>query len=144
MKRVLALVCVLCVALVGTAMAQAGGQSKSTINSDADYAAAMKEIGSTNGMVGKALTGGNTADATKGAARLEQLFRDVHAYWQAKKVDDATKFAADALAASQAMSKALAAGDAMAATDARTKLGAQCMGCHTAHREKTESGFRMK
>src|SRR6476620_8540144 len=101
MKRVLAVVCVLSVGLVGSVMAQAGqgGMAKTAINSDADYAAAMKEIGSTNGMIGKALTGGNTADATKGAARLEVLFRDVHAYWQGKKVDDATKFAADALAA---------------------------------------------
>jgi cytochrome c556 len=144
MKRVFAIACVFSLALVGTAIAQAPPASKSSIASEADYSAAMKEIGQTNGMIGKALQGGNTADATKGAARLETLFRDVHAYWQAKKVDDATKFAADALAASQAMSKALAAGDVMAATDARTKLGAQCMGCHTAHREKTESGFKMK
>jgi len=140
---------VLAVALFATSMARpAAGQApmaKVAITSEADYSAAMKEIGSTNGTLGKAITSGAAEDAAKSSARLETLFKDVHAYWTAKKVDDATTAAASAVAASQAISKAVAANDMMAAAEARTKLGATCMACHTAHREKTaEGGWKMK
>jgi hypothetical protein len=147
MKRVLGITFVLCVALMGNLMAQAGAtppMAKTTITSLADYSAKMKEIGSNNGMLGKAIQSGAAADAAKASAQLETLFKDVQAYWAAKKVDDATAFAANAVAAAQAISKAAAANDMMAATDARAKLASQCMGCHTAHREKTDAGFIMK
>jgi hypothetical protein len=151
MKRVLGVTFVLSVALMGNLMAQAGaapaGQApmtKTTIASLADYSAVMKEVGSTNGMLGKAIQSGAGDDVAKASARLETLFKDVQAYWVAKKVDDATAFASNAVAAAQAISKAAAANDMMAATDARAKLASQCMGCHTAHREKTDAGFIMK
>jgi cytochrome c556 len=144
MKRVLSVAFVLSLVLVGTVMAQAP-MAKLAITSEADYSAVMKEVGSTNGMLGKAITSGVAADAAKGAARLEVLFKDVQAYWTAKKVDDATTAATSAVAAAQAISKAVAANDMTAAGEARTKLGAACMGCHTAHREKTpEGGWKMK
>jgi predicted lipid-binding transport protein (Tim44 family) len=151
MKRVLGLTVVLSVVLMGTLMAQAGatpaGQApmtKTTIMSPADYSTVMKEVGSTNGMLGKAIQSSSAADAAKASARLETLFKDVQAYWAGKKVDDATNFAGNAVAAAQAISKAVAANDMAAATEARTKLASQCMGCHTAHREKTDAGFIMK
>jgi cytochrome c556 len=140
MKRLLAFAFVLSLALVGTVVAQ----TKMAITSEADYAAVMKEVGSTNGMLGKAITSASAADAAKASARLETLFKDVHAYWAAKKVDDATTFAMSAITAAGAVSKAVAANDMAAATEARTKMAATCMGCHTAHREKTEAGFKMK
>jgi cytochrome c556 len=144
MKRVFSVALVLSLALVGTVMAQAP-MAKVAITSEADYSAVMKEVGSTNGMLGKAITSSAAADAAKGAARLETLFKDVQAYWTAKKVDDATTAATSAVAAAQAISKAVAANDMTAAAEARTKLGATCMACHTAHREKTpEGGFKMK
>ena len=146
MKRVLGLTVVLSVVLMGTLMAQAGQapMAKTTIMSPADYSTAMKEVGSTNGMLGKAIQSNSAADAAKASARLETLFKDVQAYWAGKKVDDATNFAGNAVAAAQAISKAVAANDMAAATEARTKLASQCMGCHTAHREKTDAGFVMK
>jgi len=62
-----------------------------------------------------------------------------------KKVEDATTAAKNAVAASQAIAKAVAAHDMAAANTAATTLGAQCMACHTAHREKTPEGtFKMK
>jgi cytochrome c556 len=151
MKRFLGVTFVLCVTVMGTLMAQAAGtpanqgsMMKTTIASDADYSAVMKEVGSTNGMLGKAIQSGSAADAAKASARLETLFNDVHAYWVGKKVEDATTASANAIAAAQAISKAVAANDMMAAGEARMKLGATCMACHTAHREKTDTGFRMK
>ena len=154
MNRIVGITFVLSVALMGTLMAQAPaapgrGQAapmaKTTITSEAEYATVMKEIGSANGTLGKAITSGSAADAGAAAARLETAFKNVHAYWADKKVADATTAASEAVAASAAISKAVAANDMAAATEARTKLGAQCMACHTAHREKTPEGtWRMK
>lgn len=146
MKRVLGVTVVLSVVLMGTLMAQAGQapMAKTTIMSPADYSTVMKEVGPTNGALGKAIQSGSAADAAKASARLETLFADVHAYWVGKKVEDASTFSASALAAAQAISKAVAANDMTAAAEARTKLAATCMGCHTAHREKTDAGFVMK
>ena len=144
MKRALVITFVMSLALIGTVMAQTP-MTKMAIMSEADYSAVMKEVGSTNGTLGKAITSGVAADAATAAARLDTLFQDVHAYWAAKKVDDATTAAAAAVAAAQAISKAVAANDMTAAGEARTKLGAQCMACHTAHREKMpEGGWKMK
>jgi len=143
MKRVLGVTVVLSVVLMGTLMAQAP-MTKTTIMSPADYSTVMKEVGPTNGALGKAIQSGSAADAAKASARLETLFADVHAYWVGKKVEDASTFSASALAAAQAISKAVAANDMTAAAEARTKLAATCMGCHTAHREKTDAGFVMK
>ena len=144
MKRVLAIAIVLSLALIGTVMAQAP-MAKMAIMSEADYSAVMKEVGSTNGLLGKAITSAAAADAAKASARLEVLFKDVQAYWSGKKVDDATTAASNAVAAAGAVSKAVAANDMTAAGEARTKLASQCMASHTAHREKLpEGGFKMK
>ena len=85
------------------------------------------------------------AEATKAAARMEVLFKNIHTYWADKKVADATTAAQTAVTSLQAVQKALAANDMAAAETARAAIGANCMACHTAHREKLpEGGFRIK
>src|SRR3954462_4751266 len=85
MKRVLGTTFVFGIALMGTLIAQAGSKpaaqgsmAKTSITTEAEYSAAMKEIGSTNGMLGKAIQSASAADAAKASARLETLFNDVH------------------------------------------------------------------
>ncbi len=115
------------------------------IASDADYATHMKEIGQLNGVLNKSLKAGEAAEAEKAAARMEVLFKNVHTYWADKKVDDATTAAQGVVTSLQAVQKALAAKDMAAAETARAAIGANCMSCHTAHREKLpEGGFRIK
>ena len=112
MNRIVGLTFVLSVALMGTLMAQGAaapgrGQApmaKTTITSEADYSAVMKEVGSANGTLGKAITSGAAADAAAASARLETAFKNVHAYWVDKKGADATAAAAEAVAASAASS----------------------------------------
>lgn len=142
MKRVLWIASLFSFAVAVSVAAQAPMK----IASDADYAATMKEIGSLNGLLGKAIKGGAVDDAAKAApARLEALFKNVEGYWSAKKVADATTAAQTAITAAQAVSKAFGANDMAAAETARASLASQCMGCHTAHREKLpEGGFKMK
>ena len=145
MKRVLSIASlVFCVALAGSLSAQAPTAGMK-IASEADYATHMKEIGQLNGVLNKSMKGGDAAEAGKAAARMEVLFKNVHAYWNDKKVMDATTAAMGVVSSLQAVQKALGANDMAAAETARAAIGANCMSCHTAHREKLpEGGFKMK
>jgi hypothetical protein len=150
MKRVLSIVCVLfCFALTMSLAAQAPAGGAPTagmkITTDAEYATHMKEVGQLNGVLNKSIKGGMADEASKAAARMEVLFKNVHAYWMGKKIDDATTAAQTAVTSLQAIQKATAANDMAAAETARATLAGTCMTCHTAHREKLpEGGFRMK
>ena len=143
MKGVITFACAAAIALGGTFAAQAQGM-KTTIMSEADYSKNMKEVGSTNtGLRGAGAA--PTDDNVKAAQRLNAIFKDVQAYWEGKKVDDAIGFAKAAVAATDDLGKALVAKDAAAAGAAQKTLAAQCAGCHMAHREKTPDGtFKMK
>jgi cytochrome c556 len=141
MKRVLAFVIPISFALAVSLAAQAPAK----IASEADYAATMKEVGQNSGVMTKSIKGDMPDEAAKAATRLEELFKNVQAYWSEKKVTDATTFAQTAITNLQAVQKALKAKDMAAAETARATVAAQCMGCHTAHREKTpEGGWKMK
>jgi cytochrome c556 len=141
MKRVLAFVIPISFALAVSLAAQAPAK----IASEADYAATMKEVGQNAGVMTKSIKGDMPDEAAKAATRLEELFKNVQAYWSEKKVTDATTFAQTAITNLQAVQKALKAKDMAAAETARATVAAQCMGCHTAHREKTpEGGWKMK
>ena len=141
MKRVLSFVILSSFALAASLAAQAPAK----IASEADYAATMKEVGQNNGVMTKSIKGDMPDEASKAAMRLETLFKSVHAYWSEKKVADATTAAQTAVTNLQAVQKALTAKDMAAAEAARATVAAQCMACHTAHREKTpEGGWKMK
>lgn len=145
MKRVLSIACLLfCVALAVSVSAQAPTAGMK-IASDADYATHMKEIGQLNGVLNKSIKGGMADEAGKAAARMEVLFKNIHGYWSAKKVEDATTAASTAVTSLAAIQKATASNDMTAAETARASLAGTCMTCHTAHREKLpEGGFRIK
>ena len=147
MKRVLTVASlVFSVALAGSLSAQGTAPTAGMkIASDADYATHMKEIGQLNGVLNKSVKGGDAAEAGKAAARMEVLFKNVHAYWNDKKVMDATTAATGVISSLQALQKALGANDMTAAETARASIGANCMSCHTAHRDKLpEGGFKIK
>ena len=147
MKRVLSIACLvfsfaLAVSLSAQGTAPTAGMKIAT---DADYATHMKEIGQLNGVLNKSMKAGDAAEAGKAAARMEVLFKNMHTYWADKKVEDATTAAMGVVTSLQAVQKALAANDMAAAETARAAIGANCMSCHTAHREKLpEGGFRIK
>jgi cytochrome c556 len=141
MKRMLSFVIPLSFGLAVSLAAQAPAK----IVTEADYAATMKEVGQNAGVMTKGIKGDMPEEAAKAAARLEVLFKNVHAYWVEKKVADATAAAQAAITGLQGVQKALATKDMAAAETARATVASQCMTCHTAHREKTpEGGWRMK
>ena len=142
MKRVLSIACLVFTFAFAVSMA---AQAPAKIGSDADYATHMKEIGSLNGAMTKAIKAGDAAEAGKAAARLEILFKNIHGYWTDKKVADASAAAETAITSLASIQKALSANDMAAAETARGTLAQQCMACHKEHREKLpEGGWRIK
>jgi len=147
MKRVLSFACICSFALAVSLAAQAppATPAPAKIVTEADYAATMKEVGQNAGVMTKSIKGDMPDEALKAAMRLETLFKSVNAYWVDKKVADATTASQTAVTSLQAVQKALGAKDMAAAEAARATVAAQCMACHTAHREKTpEGGWKMK
>jgi cytochrome c556 len=143
MKRVLSIASVLFSFVFAVSLA--AQQAPAKIASDADYVAHMKEVGQLNGVMTKSIKGGDAAEAGKAAMRLEVLFKNVHGYWAAKKVTDATDAAQTAVTSLAAIQKALTANDMAAAETARATMATSCAGCHKEHREKLpEGGWRIK
>jgi hypothetical protein len=145
MKRVLSTACLIFSFALAVSLSAQAPTAGMKIASDTDYATHMKEIGQLNGVLNKSMKAGEAAEAGKAAARMEVLFKNVHTYWADKKVADATTAAQGVVTSLQAVQKALTANDMAAAETARAAIGANCMSCHTAHREKLpEGGFRIK
>jgi len=130
----------------GGAGAAAADTMKPAITSEEDYSKTMKEVAQQNMALRKAIGATpSEADATAAASRLEALFKDVQAYWQTKKTEDASTFATNAVAAAQAVQKAVAAHDMPGANAAAMTLAQQCAGCHKEHREQNpDKTFKMK
>jgi hypothetical protein len=113
--------------------------------SDAAYEKVMKEIGSTFRSLQINNKVMNHADGEREARRLATWFRDVQAYWEAKKVEDAAGFARSAVAAAQQIEKSSAAMQMDVLQDAERTLATACESCHKAHRERLPDGsFRIR
>jgi len=140
MNRVTGIVCTLLAALAVAVAAQAPKRI-----SDEAYTEAMKEIGPLSQEFRKNLEGGAAAAAAGDAARLEALFADVLAYWEAREVDDAVAGSRIAFTAAASASKAIAANDMRAAANAQKTLQGTCRDCHRVYRERLPDGtYRFK
>ena len=112
--------------------------------SDSDYQGYMKIIGPTNASMQKNIAAKDAAATGADAKKLQDTFKQVEAFWQARGAADAVNFAKNAQNATGMVAKDAAAGNMdQAAIDAKS-LGANCGGCHMAHREKTDAGFKIK
>jgi hypothetical protein len=120
--------------LVGVLLAQ----------SDADYQGWMKTVAATNGSLQKNLAAKDAAAVSADATKLQDTFKQVGAFWQQRGASDAVNLAKQAQDAAAAVSKDAAAGNLdQAAADAKN-IAATCGQCHMAHREKGDSGFKIK
>jgi hypothetical protein len=120
--------------VVGALMAQ----------TDADYQGWMKTVAATNQSLQKNLAAKDAAGVSADATKLQDTFKQVEGFWGKRNASDAVDFAKQAQTAAGAVAKDASAGNMdQAAADAKT-LAAQCGGCHMAHREKGDSGFKIK
>jgi cytochrome c556 len=112
--------------------------------SDADYQGWMKTVAATNGSMQKNLAAKDAAAVSADATKLEATFKQVGGFWQARGTTDAVNLAKQAQDAAAAVSRDASSGNLdQAAADAKS-LGATCGQCHMAHREKGDSGFKIK
>jgi cytochrome c556 len=112
--------------------------------SEADYQGYMKTISAANGSLGKNIAANDAAGAAADAAKLAATFKMVETFWQGRNVADAVEFAQKAGAASMATEAAAKAGNMEETADAAKTIRPNCGGCHMAHREKTDDGFKIK
>jgi uncharacterized protein YcnI len=113
--------------------------------SDADYSKAMKDINTAFMSLQRANASMDHGQGVKDAEKLSALFKDVQAYFEAKKVDDAVAFAKSAVAAADATVKASEVMDMTSLTSSQQKLTAACAGCHMAHRTRNaDNTYSMK
>jgi cytochrome c556 len=133
---------IVALAVVGGAVAYAQTPAaKPTIATEEDYSDAMKDIAAQNTLLRKALGTPSEGDALAAANRLEASFKKVLAFWESKKVEDASVQAAKAVATAQDVAKSLQVHDIQGATAALQTLAGTCMNCHGTHRARLTDGF---
>ncbi len=108
---------------------------------DEDYDKLMKGIGAANGAMRKAADGDAAAAEAK---KLVAMFKDVNAFWTARKNTEAAEWATAAMNHAAEIEKAAMAKDLPGAQGHMKELGGVCQTCHAKYREKTETGFVIK
>jgi hypothetical protein len=111
---------------------------------DAEYQTWMKTVAATNQSLQKNLAAKNAAGVSADATKLADTFKEVQGFWQKKNTPDAVNFAKQAQMAAEAVSKDASAGNLDQAAAGAKDLAAVCGQCHMAHREKGDSGFKIK
>jgi hypothetical protein len=85
------------------------------------------------------------AAAAQAASDMQSAFAKIEAYWTDKNTADAIGFAKSVQAVAKEVHDAAAAGNKDAAVAAAGKVGANCAGCHMAHRTRLPDGtFQLK
>jgi len=112
--------------------------------SDSDYQSWMKTVAATNQSLQKNIAAKDGAAVGADAQKLQDTFKQVEAFWQKRNAADAVGFAKQAQTVAADVSKSAAAGNLDQASADAKNLGAACAGCHMAHREKTDTGFKIK
>src|SRR6478672_5599903 len=112
--------------------------------SETDYQSWMKTIGATNASLQKNLAAKDSAAVAADAKKLEDTFKTVEDFWEKRHTADAQKFAEQAEKGAAAVAKSAMAGNLDQASADAKAMGANCAGCHMAHREKTDTGFKIK
>ncbi len=109
------------------------------------YQKIMKQVGSANAALRKAIEGSDVKMARDNAAALKEAFDDTASFWNRKDKDDAKGWAQDARKLAESIDRSAAAGRWDEVKASATTLGQTCQSCHAAHRERFDDGsFRIK
>ena len=104
-----------------------------------EYVAVMKAGAGANGKMRKMLES-DLKGAAAAAEEAKAAFEEMEAYWKMKGADDAVTFSRNIVTALEQVHAAAAAGDKEKAMAAAQGIGANCGGCHNAHRDKDAAG----
>ena len=100
----------------------------------------MKEVGDTSKRFKKNQDEKNSAQMTKDAARLAEIYQQTAGFWKNRKVEDAEKWSNESAAAAKAAGSAAKAEDWDKVKTHIQSLQKNCKSCHDAHREKLDDG----
>ena len=110
-----------------------------------DYEAAMKKVLPAQGSLKKGIEAKDAAAVKKDAAVLEAVFKLSEDFWKERKAQDAVDLSIQAKQGAAEIGKLAGEGAWDKIPDAQKKVGATCMACHNAHREKLpEGGYKIK
>ncbi len=110
-----------------------------------EYEGWMKTTGANVGSLRKNLEGKMNEGAAQDAQKLAETFKKVEGFWQARKTEDAVKWAQQAQTAANEIAAAAKGGDSEKAGASLKTLMSACSACHTAHRERLpEGGYKIK
>jgi len=85
------------------------------------------------------------AAAATNAGEVQAAFAKIEAFWTTRGTADAIQFAKNVQAVAKEVHDAATAGNREATAAAARRIGANCMGCHMAHRERLPDGsFQLK
>src|SRR5689334_3406289 len=101
---------------------------------DEQYETWMKTVAAASGSLRKNLDAKSGPSAAADGRKLEDVFKEVEAYWKKKNVDDAVKFSQDAQTSFKQVADDSATGKFDEANAALKTAQATCAGCHNAHR----------
>jgi cytochrome c556 len=109
------------------------------------YQKLMKQVGSSNGALRKAIEGSDAKLAAENSAVLKKTFADVETFWKGRRKNDAADWAEDARKLSENIERSVAAGRWDEVKAHAGTLGKACQACHGAYRERFDDGsFRIK
>jgi Pyruvate/2-oxoacid:ferredoxin oxidoreductase gamma subunit len=121
--------------LIGTALAQ----DHEEVNK------AMKTAGAATGSLRKTIAAKDSSETAATAETLAAAFKIIQAHFEEHHMEDGIKFSQTGNKASINLAAAAKAGEWEKASDELKTIGAQCQGCHAAHREKLPDGtYKMK
>jgi cytochrome c556 len=99
----------------------------------------MRPAAAANGKLQKTI-GTDLAAAPAVAAEVRSSFQAIEAFWAKHNVADAQTFSKNIQQLADEVESAAKAGNQDGAAAAAKKIGANCQGCHMAHRDKGADG----
>ena len=132
--------------IVGVLLTGIIGASQSReIADEADFEAAMKDVGKNFGAVRSAMEAREGETVASGAENLVSIFEGVEAFFSARDLEHGVTVAGQAVQAAADIKSAIDNETFGELVGARDRLGATCQSCHTEYREQVEEGgFRFK
>lgn len=100
----------------------------------------MEEVGKLNKQFKQTQSDKNSAQMTKDATRLAEIFKQTVGFWQNRKVSDAVKWSAESETAAKAAATAAKAGEWDKVQAHLQSVVKNCKNCHEAHRTKSADG----
>jgi hypothetical protein len=104
-----------------------------------EYQPLMKAGATANGKLQKGIEA-DLAGAAASAAEVKSAFQKIEQFWAKHSIADAQEFAKNIQKAADEVQAAAKAGHKEHAMAAAKQIGANCQGCHQAHRTKGADG----